>query len=500
VVCHSRLTDAAGTDVSVDTHWRSAMMANAARDPFYLAKVTSEIERNPDLRAALEDKCSLCHMPMAYTQAKVDGVAPTMFESGFLNKDNGLNKAALDGVSCTLCHQVEDKALGTPESFSGKFLVDTSTNPPDRASYGPFPEPLVDNMRRSSGYTPQFGEQTLNSALCAACHTLYTPYLDASGSVAGEFPEQTAYLEWKHSALSSEGKSCQSCHMPEAAGAVLISASPAPPKISPREPFAQHYFVGGNAFMVGLFSANAEALELTCSQDHLDGTLQRVLTQLQANSVALSMVTTQSSGALEIGLRVENKAGHKFPTGFPSRRAWIHLTVKDGAGKVIFESGKPQADGSIVGCAADAAATEFESHFDIITTADQVQIYESVMHNSDGEVTYTLLRGAKYVKDNRILPRGFDKATAAKDFAVQGSAVEDANFVGGSDQVTYKVNTSGSSGPFEVSAELLYQSISYRFLADMLRDDTAFIQSFSGMYDMADKTPVAMAAVKQTVK
>ena len=46
---------------------------------------------------------------------------------------------------------------------------------------------------------------------------------------------------------------------------------------------------------------------------------------------------------------IENLAGHKFPAGFPSRRAWLHVRVLDKDGKLIFESGAVREDGAIHG-------------------------------------------------------------------------------------------------------------------------------------------------------
>jgi hypothetical protein len=500
-VCHSLLTDPAGNDVSIDKQWRSVMMANAARDPVFLAKVSSEIKRTPALQAAIEEKCSRCHMPMAFTEAMVDGTVRAMFGTGFSSPDNKLHQAAYDGVSCTVCHQIEKQDLGTPTTFSGKFVIDTSTEPPDRKAYGPFPEPFVDNMRRVTGFAPQPGLQTLNAALCATCHTLYTPYLDAAGNVAGEFPEQTAFLEWQHSAYAGVGQTCQKCHMPDAEGEVVISNAPKPPTIQARQPFAQHHFVGGNVFMIGLLKQNAEKLELTASTEHLDGTLGRVLKQLQQNTIALSVTEAKTSGnTLSVALRLDNKAGHKLPTGFPSRRAWIHLVVKDSNGQVIFESGKPQPDGSIVGADGDQDAAAYEPHYDVITAPEQVQIYESVMQDYNKKVTYTVLAGHTYVKDNRLLPNGFDKATAGQDLSVQGQAATDANFQGGGDQITYQVSIQGKSGPFEVTAEVLYETLSYRFTQDLAQDDTDLVKEYMAMHDAADLTPVALASVQQTVQ
>ncbi len=68
----------------------------------------------------------------------------------------------------------------------------------------------------------------------------------------------------------------------------------------------------------------------------------------------------------------------------------------------------------------DADPAAYEPHYATIDDAEQVQIYESIMGNTDGEVTTTLLRGAGYLKDNRLLPSGFDKDTVGADIACAG--------------------------------------------------------------------------------
>ena len=150
----------------------------------------------------------------------------------------------------------------------------------------------------------------------------------------------------------------------------------------------------------------------------------------------------------------------------------------DAAGKIIFESGRPEANGSIQGNAADTDPAAYEPHYDVITAADQVQIYEPIMGDTEGKVTYTLLRAAAYLKDNRLLPAGADKAGLPPEIAVQGGAVDDPNFVGGGDQITYRVDVSSAQGPFTVQAELLYQPLAYRFVQDMLADSGESGQAF----------------------
>ena len=502
--CHGGLTDTLGNDVGIDTHWEPTMMANAAVDPLFLASVSSEVQRAPGLRDVIEDTCATCHLPMAYTQATADGASTLMFDEGLLNPDNPLYAEAVDGVSCTLCHQITDAFLDDPEaSFDGHYTIDTTTEPPDRLIYGPYSnlqQPEV--MQAAVKYMPVHGTHIEESGLCATCHTLFTPTLDANEQIVGEFAEQVPFLEWLHSDFGDgqgdDDRTCQSCHMPVAEGPAAISRAPG--GLNPRTPFYQHQFLGGNVFMLRLLRDNREQLGLSATIEEFNASIARTEEHLRNATADLMIADARlGGGTLEVTFNVTNRTGHKFPTSFPSRRAWIHLTVTEGAGAVVFESGRAQADGSITGNDADEDPAAFEPHYEVIDAADQVQIYEPIMENSDGDVTYTLLRGAAYAKDNRLLPPGFNKIAAEDDIAVRGAAAGDENFVGGSDQVMYRIDIQGEDGPFTVTAELLYQTVSFRYIADIREDDTPQITSFGGLYDAADKTPSLIDDVEVTL-
>lgn len=513
--CHDLLVDSAGNDMSISNHWRSTMMANAARDPLWLAKVSSEISRNPALAQVIEAKCAACHMPMAWVQAGAGNRKQAIMEDGFLNRDSEFHAAAMDGVSCSLCHQIQDRKLGTKENFSGKFSLETGASSPERFIFGPYHETVKEPMQGSVGYTPVYGPQTNDSSLCATCHTLYTPFVDAAGKVAGEFPEQTPYLEWRHSdyGVSAEqrydlgenkgqGRLCQECHMPHNKGGPVNIARWAPAATREKGHFSQHHFVGGNVFMLNILADNIANLNISASTAKLEDSKARTLAQLQGGSARLSLVDSRDSGAeLTATFLIESLAGHKFPTGFPSRNLWLHVSLFDRNDQIVFESGRALSDGRIAGNNADEAAGTYEPHYEMISSPEQVQIYETIMANTDGEVTYTLLRASRYLKDNRLLPRGFDKGTAAADIAVYGTAAADVDFVGGSDRVSYRMKKNGSSGPFTLRAELLYSPVSFNFMRDLNRDETLpLVRRFGGYYEKADKTPVAIAAVQKTVE
>src|ERR1700726_2557266 len=73
LACHNGLTTPSGKDVSIGFDWRSSIMANSARDPYWQASVRREDIDHPESKAVIEDECATCHMPMARYEARVEG-------------------------------------------------------------------------------------------------------------------------------------------------------------------------------------------------------------------------------------------------------------------------------------------------------------------------------------------------------------------------------------------------------------------------------------------
>lgn len=494
VTCHTSHVDESGADVSIDAFWRASTMANAARDPYWQASVRAESLASPHVQSVIEDKCATCHMPMARTDDAAAGGQGVVLDAGYLNAGHPRHDLAMEGVSCTLCHQIEPAGFGEAESFSGHYTVDTSRAPEERLIYGPFPvlPDLSAVMQASSGFAPSQSTHIQQSEQCATCHTLYTPYLDAGGEVAGQFPEQMVYFEWLNSDYA-QSQSCQGCHMPQAEGAVTLSITGGPA----REPFHQHAFAGSNAYLLTLFRASGES-GATASSQQFDAALERTLAMLQSQTAELAVEHVQvAEGQLTAEIAITSLTGHKFPTGFPSRRAWLHIAVQDAAGEIVFESGAVANDGSITGNDHDEDAAAFEPHHDVIASPDDVQIYETIMGSTEGAPTTTLLLGARYLKDNRLLPAGFDLSASGPDTAVFGEAALDPDFLGGGDRVRLAVDLGEARGPFTLTVHLYYQSIGYRWAQNLGNFDGAEIAVFLDLYAQAPNLPVLVAAAAE---
>lgn len=497
VTCHKDMRDADGNDVSMGEFWRGTMMGNAARDPYWQAALRAETLETPGLAAEIEDTCTNCHMPMARTTSSFAGSMGQALDDGYFKTDHALHTLGIEGVSCTLCHQIEDQHLGEEESFDGGYVIDSDPPSGERINYGPYESAEVDItiMQSGSGYLPKQGLHIQSSEVCATCHTLYTPTVDANGEVVGVFPEQMPYEEWLASDYAND-KSCQDCHMPEAEGEISLSVTGS----TPRAPFSKHSFVGGNTYALLLLRKFGPEIGLTANSDHLDAALARAVTQLENESGQIEITEIQlADKVLDVTVDVKNQVGHKFPSGYPSRRVWIHLLVQDHTGTTVFESGGWTDSGMIQGNANDEDPLAFEPHYQIITAPDEVQIFEAIFVNTDGEITTTLLRGNAYIKDNRLLPAGFDKDNVSDDIAVMGQAKGDADFLAKGDTLQYRISLEEVAGPYTVTAELVYQSIGYRWAEKMNDYEAPETQQFAAFSEQVSNLPVLVSSASQKI-
>ena len=472
-----------GTDVNIYDDWRATMMANSARDPFWRAKVTHEILVNPAHSLELQDKCTSCHAPAGHYQAKLHDHLQYYLLADVYNDTLGI-----DGVNCQMCHAQSPDKLG--DLHSGELNFDTNYL---RVAYGPYEIIFEPPMHEFVGITPVYGEHIYDAGLCAGCHTLITKTVDNAGQYTGNtFVEQATYHEWLNSRYdeSHDNISCQGCHMPQIADEIIISANYQ--FLTPKFPFGLHELAGANVSMLKLMKENRQALGVTALAENFDSTIAATLRMLQHKTLDLSLETGVLHGdSAYFNVKLVNKAGHKFPSGYPSRRAWIEFEVQDQSGNVLFHSGRMNPDYSL----PDEDAN-FEPHHNAINDPGQVQIYELVPGDVTGAFTSVLERGHVGLKDNRLVPQGFSLSDPAYDTTrIIGAALGDPNFdlASGSDAVQYSIPTNGYTGKLKVTARVWYQSLPPKWMAPMFEYDSPEIDAFRAMFDAADRSPVLVA-------
>lgn len=479
--------DANGNDVNLYDDWESSMMAFSAKDPFWRAKVSHEILVNPTHAGELQNKCTSCHAPMGHFTAMFKG-AQQYTLADVLNDTLGLN-----GVACTGCHMIAKDSIGSPGvEYSGALHYDTS-----RVLYGPFEDPLTGPMELYVGYKPKHSVHISRSAVCAPCHTLLTKTIDLNGSLTGAYSvEQATYHEWLNSSFNSD-QPCQSCHMPKLQDPVVIANNIL--NLPPRSPFNLHKFMGGNSFMLNLIKQNRNSLGITASASNIDSTIAATLDLLQHSTLDMAaQIDSVTNDTLFVSVQLTNKAGHKFPSGYPSRRAYVQLAVTVGA-DTVFQSGMLRPDYEITG-----QGNNVEPHYDVINDSTQVQIYELAMGDVNGNFTTVLARAAEHIKDNRLPPNGFKTSHYTYDTTrIVGVPAADADFNmgtfgegSGSDVVHYHIPLRGKSGQLHIASAVYYQVLPPRWLTEMFTHNGQFIDSFKTMYQQADKQPVLIAGTE----
>lgn len=506
--------------------WRTSLMGLAGRDPIFYAQLASERslhDQKPGLPEKIQNICFRCHGAMGQRQLSIDtnGQKPFLAEMVMQwRKDQPFAKyasLAREGISCNVCHRIAAEGLGKPATFTGQFNLSKPTE-----VFGPFTEPLTVPMKQAIGITPLFGQHMKSSALCGSCHAIDLPILDAKGNEVGTEFEQTTYLEWLNSDFQNEivpfgptVQTCQDCHMPstfhmpgrepqqlqyrianieDSTYPALNGRAPDPEiTMQVRKPYARHTLVGLNVYALQIFQQFMPELGIRASDpmsgywqtvSSFDLTQQAMVDQATNSTATIEIQAAKQNPAkktLDVRVRVQNQAGHNFPSGVSFRRAFIELKVLDAKGLPLWASGASNDLGIITeGVDGPVLPTEFlekqqyQPHYRLITSQSQVQIYEELIKNPEGFFTTSFVALAEHVKSNRLQPRGWKpNGPWAKETRPDPRTAEDPDYSNGSggDSVDYAIPLAGLKGtPASVSATIYYQTIPPYYLRQRFTD------------------------------
>jgi hypothetical protein len=370
---------------------------------------------------------------------------------------------------------------------------------------------------------PKHDEYVKSSRMCGSCHTIDLPVVDASKPIqpiSDKTPhsiEQATYLEWLNSDYQNEfgkpkatAQTCQDCHMPrklvnEQLGIdvdpiqtrIAIVEDDSYPAAEHRAPtsdirvryrtsgFARHELLGMNGFLEMFKQFNnilsvRKSDYMTGTADNLQNTQSNLFEQARKRSATVVADMSVNGRTLTSNVTVTNLAGHRLPSGVGFRRAFVEFLVletRDGRERIVWSSGRTNSTGVIVDGEGRLLETEFlangsyQKHHEVITSDDEVQIYEELVKDSDGNFTTSFIRRDEDVKDNRLLPLGWTKqgpdpslnGRFLKATYPHGDAEHDPDYTSGKgfDRVQYRIELPADVDVKNVSvrASLYYQNI-----------------------------------------
>jgi hypothetical protein len=284
-----------------------------------------------------------------------------------------------------------------------------------------------------------------------------------------------------------------------------------------RDPYYRHTLLGVNLFTMEMFGQFRTDLGLFKTDPMLPNPGRTVSShdtavasslELAAKSAKLNVLSAgKSGGSLHADVQVVNMAGHSLPSGVGFRRAFLCLEVMDASGKTLWASGNTSGDGIIVDGNGrplvteffDPAQQKFQQHRwkdDPITSEDQVQIYEELVVNPEGQLTTSFLSLDRRVKDNRLQPKGWKPGGPyAGETAAVGTGADPSYTNGsGSSIVSYRIPmTAKILSAAQIRATLYYQSIPPYYLRQ--RRETGEGPDANRLVQFARELKVAQTAV-----
>ncbi|MCB9391351.1 MAG: hypothetical protein H6506_01730 [Calditrichaeota bacterium] len=489
--CHSGF----GLDIEQDFNWRGGMMAQAMRDPLFLATMAIANQDAPDAG----DLCIRCHSPVGWLSGRS---TPT--------DGSGLTGIDFDGVQCHFCHKmVKPTPLGvnpypgdatytaTTYGPDQTYLATLGANIPPASANGMYVVSNVDARRgpiadAGSPHGFLYSPMHKSSDICATCHDVSNPVFtknvngqyipnsfdspSPSFDLRTMFPVERTYSEWSVSDYNTTGgvfapefgtddgvvRTCQDCHMRSYDGEACDQGAI-------RQNMGRHDLTGGNTIVSRwIKTLNPGATENVM----LDSAVARARRTL-ALSATLELAAEVSDGNVLATVTVTNETGHKLPSGYPEgRRMWLNVKGFDASNVLLYESGAYDAGTGVL--THDAEAKIYEIKPGISPGLAGVVGYPA------GPSFHFVLNDTVY-SDNRIPPRG---VTNAELTTIQSPVVNHVYADGQYwDETEYVLPLETDS----IAVTLYYQTTSKEYI-EFLRDNNFTDSWGDSIYALWDTT------------
>lgn len=453
------------TEAAPYNSWAGSMMANAARDPVFLATLTIANQDVPNVG----DFCIRCHAPQALLE-----------ERAIPEDGSALTDEDREGVHCEFCHRLLDPGKDQFLTGNGQYFVAD-----DQVRRGPYVYP------DEGGYTMDFhlSEQTAllsEARICGVCHDVTSPLLnlrDERGDDLGfPVPIERTYSEWLQSSYPTMDVTCQDCHLAEIEARGCRLGSPIRPAMS------RHDMVGGNAWIPDVLAGEFKELDRA---DQYAYTKERAIEMLQsAATLELSAKKTTAPGEmLQFSLRVTNQTGHKLPTGYPEgRRMWLQVEAAVGDEAPFFASGA------------------YDDDTGTLTLDDQIKVYEVKQAYWDGAAaveSFRFVLNDIILLDNRIPPAGFVPNEETIPRGASYVALSDGTFPNYDDTTYVLTVPENAQGNVRITARLLYQTSSkeyIEFVRDENQTDTVGDDLYALWETYGRSAPVGMADIVSEIE
>ena len=477
--------------------WRGSMMAQAMRDPLFLATMVVAEQDAP----ASGDLCLRCHTPGGWAEGR------SIDTSGGLLTDKDRQ-----GIHCDYCHRLVDPIYqpGVSPPEDQVILDDLDVLPLTHAN-GQFvtdPDPVKRGPYADAQASHQFLESPFHRSpnLCGTCHDVSNPAFVRGGSpeeylpqdfdtphpdgdLRNMFPVERTYSEWTQSEYASSGvyapqfagnlpggvvSTCQDCHMRDVSGAGANE-----PGTPTRTDLPLHDLTGANHFAIDLIE---EWFPGESTAEQLQDGRQRALHMLSL-AATMQLAVGQAGGLPTLTVTVINETGHKLPSGYPEgRRIWLNVRGYDSYGAIVYESGAYDEATGVLTHDADAKIYQIKPG-----TSTRLG---ALLGLPVGPSFHFVLNDTVF-SDNRIPPRGFTNAAfAAVQSPVVGYSYADGEY---SDQTTYTLPWNA----VEAEVILYYQTTSKEYI-EFLRDENVTNTMGQDLYDswvaQGRAAPVAMAS------